>query len=155
MLISPTGSIFESPWASFFTNLFTFMLFGHVVGSWWYLFGLQVYQWLLFSSCNCVYYLQAHYVSIFVRCVFTKARILVKIEARSEAWKHAHFNLLEPEIPKSLFINVKKRHLIIFGTRYHGVVYKWHAFWLYIYIYIYTFFSKKWNPTNVIHVFFF
>jgi len=42
MLISPTGLIFESPWASFFINLFTFMLSGHVVGSWWYLFGLQV-----------------------------------------------------------------------------------------------------------------
>ncbi|KAG4909241.1 hypothetical protein JHK87_055357 [Glycine soja] len=36
-----SGSIFESPWASFFINLFTFMLSGHVVGSWWYLFGLQ------------------------------------------------------------------------------------------------------------------
>ncbi|GAU28135.1 hypothetical protein TSUD_295740 [Trifolium subterraneum] len=42
MLISPSGFIFESAWASFFINLFTFMLSGHVVGSWWYLFGLQV-----------------------------------------------------------------------------------------------------------------
>lgn len=42
MLIYPTGFIFESAWASFFINLFTFMLSGHVVGSWWYLFGLQV-----------------------------------------------------------------------------------------------------------------
>ncbi|PNX96279.1 cyclic nucleotide-gated cation channel protein, partial [Trifolium pratense] len=41
MLISPSGFIFESAWASFFINLFTFMLSGHVVGSWWYLFGLQ------------------------------------------------------------------------------------------------------------------
>ena len=39
-----------------------------------------------------------------------KALLVEKIEARSEAWQHAHFCLLEPEIPKSLFINVGKRH---------------------------------------------
>lgn len=39
---SPTGFIFESAWANFIMNLLTFILSGHVVGSCWYLFGLQV-----------------------------------------------------------------------------------------------------------------
>ena len=41
---TPTGFIFESAWANFVINLLTFMLAGHVVGSCWYLFGLQVWQ---------------------------------------------------------------------------------------------------------------
>ncbi|KAL2334311.1 hypothetical protein Fmac_015524 [Flemingia macrophylla] len=52
MLISPTGFIFESPWASFFINLFTFMLSGHFVGSWWYLFGLQRVNKCLRQACS-------------------------------------------------------------------------------------------------------
>ena len=39
---SPSGFVFESAWANFIINLLTFMLSGHVVGSCWYLFGLQV-----------------------------------------------------------------------------------------------------------------
>lgn len=39
---SPTGFIFESAWANFIINLLIFMLASHVVGSCWYLFGLQV-----------------------------------------------------------------------------------------------------------------
>lgn len=39
---SPSGFIFESAWANFIINLLTFVLAGHVVGSCWYLFGLQV-----------------------------------------------------------------------------------------------------------------
>lgn len=39
---SPTGFIFESFWANFIINLLIFVLAGHVVGSCWYLFGLQV-----------------------------------------------------------------------------------------------------------------
>ncbi|XP_052183646.1 probable cyclic nucleotide-gated ion channel 20, chloroplastic isoform X2 [Diospyros lotus] len=38
---SPSGFIFESAWANFVINLLTFVLSGHVVGSCWYLFGLQ------------------------------------------------------------------------------------------------------------------
>ncbi|BBH04228.1 cyclic nucleotide-binding transporter 1 [Prunus dulcis] len=38
---SPSGFIFESAWANFIINLLTFVLSGHVVGSCWYLFGLQ------------------------------------------------------------------------------------------------------------------
>ncbi|XP_022726279.1 probable cyclic nucleotide-gated ion channel 20, chloroplastic isoform X4 [Durio zibethinus] len=38
---SPRGFIFESAWENFVINLLTFMLSGHVVGSCWYLFGLQ------------------------------------------------------------------------------------------------------------------
>ena len=39
---SPTGFIFETAQANFFINLFLFLLVAHVVGSCWYLFGLQV-----------------------------------------------------------------------------------------------------------------
>lgn len=39
---SATGFIFESAWAHFIINLLIFVLAGHVVGSCWYLFGLQV-----------------------------------------------------------------------------------------------------------------
>ncbi|RDY07745.1 putative cyclic nucleotide-gated ion channel 20, chloroplastic, partial [Mucuna pruriens] len=52
MLISPTGFIFESPWASFFINLFTFILSGHVVGSWWYLFCVQRVNQCLRDACK-------------------------------------------------------------------------------------------------------
>ncbi|GKV53629.1 hypothetical protein SLEP1_g60148, partial [Rubroshorea leprosula] len=38
---SPRGFIFESAWANFVINLLTFVLSGHIVGSLWYLFGLQ------------------------------------------------------------------------------------------------------------------
>lgn len=56
MLIYPTGFIFESAWASFFINLFTFMLSGHVVGSWWYLFGLQRVNQCLRKACKHIYF---------------------------------------------------------------------------------------------------
>lgn len=39
---SASGFIFESAWANFFINLLMYVLAGHVVGSCWYLFGLQV-----------------------------------------------------------------------------------------------------------------
>lgn len=39
---SETGFIFESAWANFIINLLIFMLASHIVGSCWYLFGLQV-----------------------------------------------------------------------------------------------------------------
>lgn len=42
LLIGQTPSGFESAWANFIINLLTFVLSGHVVGSCWYLFGLQV-----------------------------------------------------------------------------------------------------------------
>ncbi|XP_004515287.1 probable cyclic nucleotide-gated ion channel 20, chloroplastic isoform X2 [Cicer arietinum] len=56
MLISPTRFIFESAWASFFINLSTFMLSGHVVGSWWYLFGLQRVNQCLRNACKTTTY---------------------------------------------------------------------------------------------------
>lgn len=34
--------VFESAWANFVVNILTFVLAGHVIGSCWYLFGLQV-----------------------------------------------------------------------------------------------------------------
>ncbi|CAF1704905.1 unnamed protein product [Brassica oleracea] len=47
-----TGFIFESAWASFFINLFTFILAGHIVGSCWYLFGLQRVNQCLRETCE-------------------------------------------------------------------------------------------------------
>ncbi|PON45443.1 Voltage dependent potassium channel [Parasponia andersonii] len=49
---SPSGFIFESAWANFIINLLTFMLSSHVVGSLWYLFGLQRVNQCLRNACH-------------------------------------------------------------------------------------------------------
>ncbi|XP_050255636.1 probable cyclic nucleotide-gated ion channel 20, chloroplastic isoform X3 [Quercus robur] len=49
---SPSGFVFESAWANFIINLLTFMLSGHVVGSCWYLFGLQRVNQCLRDACH-------------------------------------------------------------------------------------------------------
>ncbi|XP_028785789.1 probable cyclic nucleotide-gated ion channel 20, chloroplastic [Neltuma alba] len=49
---SPSGFIFESAWANFFINLLAYMLSGHVVGSCWYLFGLQRVNQCLRNFCH-------------------------------------------------------------------------------------------------------
>ena len=49
---SANGFIFESAWANFVINLLMFVLAGHVVGSCWYLFGLQVSQFFLLRLCT-------------------------------------------------------------------------------------------------------
>ncbi|XP_012488363.1 probable cyclic nucleotide-gated ion channel 20, chloroplastic isoform X1 [Gossypium raimondii] len=49
---SPLGFIFESAWANFVINLLTFMLSGHVVGSSWYLLGLQRVNQCLRNACG-------------------------------------------------------------------------------------------------------
>uniref|UniRef100_A0A7N0V8X0 Ion transport domain-containing protein n=1 Tax=Kalanchoe fedtschenkoi TaxID=63787 RepID=A0A7N0V8X0_KALFE len=49
---SPSGFIFESAWANFVINLLTFVLAGHVVGSCWYLFGLQRVNQCLRDACR-------------------------------------------------------------------------------------------------------
>lgn len=49
---SPIGFIFESAWANFVINLLTFVLSGHVVGSCWYLFGLQRVNQCLRDACH-------------------------------------------------------------------------------------------------------
>ncbi|MED6208910.1 hypothetical protein PIB30_049616 [Stylosanthes scabra] len=49
---SPSGFIFESAWANFIINLLIFMLSGHVVGSCWYLFGLQRVNQCLRNACH-------------------------------------------------------------------------------------------------------
>ncbi|XP_074335092.1 putative cyclic nucleotide-gated ion channel 20, chloroplastic isoform X1 [Apium graveolens] len=46
-----SGFIFESAWANFVINLLTFVLSGHVVGSCWYLFGLQRVNQCLRDAC--------------------------------------------------------------------------------------------------------
>ncbi|KAI3724114.1 hypothetical protein L2E82_35880 [Cichorium intybus] len=57
---SSSGFIFESAWANFVINLLTFVLAGHVVGSSWYLLGLQRVNQCLRDACrnsgieNCV-----------------------------------------------------------------------------------------------------
>lgn len=49
---SPSGFVFESAWANFFINLLTFVLSSHVVGSCWYLFGLQRVNQCLRDACH-------------------------------------------------------------------------------------------------------
>ncbi|KAD7477307.1 hypothetical protein R6Q59_007130 [Mikania micrantha] len=49
---SPTNFIFESAWANFVINLLTFVLAGHVVGSCWYLLGLQRVNQCLRDACH-------------------------------------------------------------------------------------------------------
>ncbi|KAG8388507.1 hypothetical protein BUALT_Bualt02G0132800 [Buddleja alternifolia] len=49
---SPTGFIFKSAWANFVINLLTFVLASHVVGSLWYLFGLQRVNRCFRNACN-------------------------------------------------------------------------------------------------------
>lgn len=51
---STNGFIFESAWSTFVINLLMFVLAGHVVGSCWYLFGLQV---SLFFNDNSIWYI--------------------------------------------------------------------------------------------------
>ncbi|OVA18796.1 Ion transport domain [Macleaya cordata] len=48
---SPSGFIFETAWANFIINLLMFVLAGHVVGSCWYLFGLQRVNQCLRNAC--------------------------------------------------------------------------------------------------------
>ncbi|XP_051136434.1 probable cyclic nucleotide-gated ion channel 20, chloroplastic isoform X2 [Andrographis paniculata] len=49
---SPTGFVFESAWANFVINLLTYMLASHVVGSCWYLFGLQRVNQCFRNACH-------------------------------------------------------------------------------------------------------
>ncbi|XP_031105525.1 probable cyclic nucleotide-gated ion channel 20, chloroplastic [Ipomoea triloba] len=49
---SSSGFIFESAWANFVKNFLTFVLAGHVVGSCWYLFGLQRVNQCLRDACH-------------------------------------------------------------------------------------------------------
>ncbi|XP_020273946.1 probable cyclic nucleotide-gated ion channel 20, chloroplastic [Asparagus officinalis] len=49
---SASGFIFESAWANFVINLLMFVLAGHVVGSCWYLFGLQRVNKCLQDACS-------------------------------------------------------------------------------------------------------
>nr|XP_043631320.1 probable cyclic nucleotide-gated ion channel 20, chloroplastic [Erigeron canadensis] len=48
----PTNVIYESAWSSFLINLLTIGLVGHVVGSCWYLFGLQRVNQCLRYACH-------------------------------------------------------------------------------------------------------
>ncbi|KAF5187296.1 Cyclic nucleotide-gated ion channel [Thalictrum thalictroides] len=48
---SASGFIFETAWANFVMNLLIFVLSGHVVGSCWYLFGLQRVNQCLRDAC--------------------------------------------------------------------------------------------------------
>ncbi|KAG8378650.1 hypothetical protein BUALT_Bualt07G0007400 [Buddleja alternifolia] len=49
---SPTGFIFESAWANFVINFLIYVLASHVVGSCWYLFGLQRVNKCLRDACH-------------------------------------------------------------------------------------------------------
>uniref|UniRef100_A0A7N0U3V6 Cyclic nucleotide-binding domain-containing protein n=1 Tax=Kalanchoe fedtschenkoi TaxID=63787 RepID=A0A7N0U3V6_KALFE len=49
---STSGFIFETGWANFVINLLSFLLAGHIVGSSWYLFGIQRVNRCLKNACN-------------------------------------------------------------------------------------------------------
>ncbi|KAL7153596.1 hypothetical protein ABFS83_04G180100 [Erythranthe nasuta] len=49
---SSTGFVFESAWSNFVINLLTFVLASHVVGSCWYLFGLQRVNQCFRNACR-------------------------------------------------------------------------------------------------------
>ncbi|KAJ7520604.1 hypothetical protein O6H91_19G012800 [Diphasiastrum complanatum] len=49
---SPNGFIFETAWANFVINILMYLLGGHVVGSCWYLFGLQRVNQCLQDACH-------------------------------------------------------------------------------------------------------
>ncbi|KAL5721721.1 hypothetical protein ACHQM5_005329 [Ranunculus cassubicifolius] len=49
---SVNGFVFETAWANFVINLLIFILAGHVVGSCWYLFGLQRVNQCLRNACG-------------------------------------------------------------------------------------------------------
>ncbi|KAL5721726.1 hypothetical protein ACHQM5_005334 [Ranunculus cassubicifolius] len=49
---SESGFIFETAWANFVINLLIFVLAGHVVGSSWYLFGLQRVNQCFRDACD-------------------------------------------------------------------------------------------------------
>ncbi|KAK9118016.1 hypothetical protein Scep_016109 [Stephania cephalantha] len=49
---SASGFIFETAWANFVINLLIYVLAGHVVGSGWYLFGLQRVNQCLRKACT-------------------------------------------------------------------------------------------------------
>ncbi|XP_071901936.1 probable cyclic nucleotide-gated ion channel 20, chloroplastic [Coffea arabica] len=49
---SPSGFVFETAWANFVINLLIFVLASHVVGSCWYLFGLQRVNQCLRDACH-------------------------------------------------------------------------------------------------------
>ncbi|KAJ6969933.1 hypothetical protein NC653_034484 [Populus alba x Populus x berolinensis] len=55
---SPNGFIFETASANFFINLFTFVLSGHIIGSCWYLLGLQRVNQCLRDACHVSSYLE-------------------------------------------------------------------------------------------------
>ncbi|XP_061993680.1 probable cyclic nucleotide-gated ion channel 20, chloroplastic [Rosa rugosa] len=50
---SPNGFfVFESAWTNFFINTLSFLLVGHVIGSCWYLLGLQRVNQCLRDACH-------------------------------------------------------------------------------------------------------
>ncbi|XP_024442249.2 probable cyclic nucleotide-gated ion channel 20, chloroplastic isoform X2 [Populus trichocarpa] len=63
---SPNGFIFETASANFFINLFTFVLSGHIIGSCWYLFGLQRVNQCLRDACHDTSY--QHECKKFIDC---------------------------------------------------------------------------------------
>ncbi|CAO2841691.1 unnamed protein product [Amaranthus hypochondriacus] len=68
---SSIGLIFESAWANFVINLLTFVLSGHVVGSCWYLFGLQRVNQCLRDACR---YSKIESCMKFIDCGFSEPR---------------------------------------------------------------------------------
>ncbi|XP_010937008.1 probable cyclic nucleotide-gated ion channel 20, chloroplastic isoform X1 [Elaeis guineensis] len=62
---STGGFVFESAWTSFVMNMFMYLLSGHVVGTIWYMFGLQRVNDCLHAACSDSYILRCE---SFIEC---------------------------------------------------------------------------------------
>ncbi|KAK4842881.1 hypothetical protein QYF36_001207 [Acer negundo] len=83
---SPNSFIFESAWENFFINLLTFVLSGHVIGSCWYLLGLQRVNQCLRDVCNKV--LLNHTYIKFIDCGHGNATEKFGNYSEWENWKN-------------------------------------------------------------------
>lgn len=84
---SPTGFIFESAWSNFVINLLTFVLASHVVGSCWYLFGLQRVNQCLRDACRDST-IPSDKCMRFIDCGHGKAAERFRGETYWEPWKN-------------------------------------------------------------------
>nr|CAD1825097.1 unnamed protein product [Ananas comosus var. bracteatus] len=80
---SASGFIFESAWANFVINLLMFVLAGHVVGSCWYLFGLQRVNQCLRDACSLS---KTPYCSTLIDC--GRGNNIQQFDPSRQAWKN-------------------------------------------------------------------
>lgn len=79
---STSGFIFESSWVNFIINLLLFVLAGHVVGSCWYLFGLQRVNQCLHEACSGS---NVKYCNMFIDC--GRGNNINLFNSKGESWQ--------------------------------------------------------------------